>query len=248
MTEQPQQRNIAEILAQLQTSTQLLGLFSLLLESILVVCIWKLEGTTQLVAIILGLMNFPIAIWGVIYLERSRIRFDSVSNPSLSSPETEIQYEYDVFLSAPMDSWDDDNDLRLNREKIIKIKAALRKFCGLELTFYAGTDIENRAKFQAPSVALRQNFEKMGKSKKFIMIYPEPLASSILLEAGMALALRKDSVWFVHDRDQLPYLLREASNASRQNGLPSISIYQCPSIDDVLKTIEQDGKDIFKKG
>ncbi len=49
----------------------------------------------------------------------------------------------------------------------------------------------------------------MQVSRTFALVYPEPIVTSALFEAGYALALKLPSRYFVRDRDDLPYLMKE---------------------------------------
>ena len=238
-------RDIASILGNLDTTTKLLGLGILVVEATLVVAATQLEGIAQTILILGALFILGLIIGGGIYLERTRmIEERKTPPPPVDPPEMTITYA--VFISTPMDAYTDDQSRQEHRKKILQIKDALRQCCQFEPTFYAGTDIVDEEGFQSPAVAIRQNFQKMQQSQRFIMIYPERLPSSILVEAGMALALGKDSVWFVKSGQSLPFLLREASNASKQDRLPNIRIYEYNSIEDILNWIDQDRQDLFK--
>jgi hypothetical protein len=225
----------------LDTTRKLLGLGLLVVEVTIVVAATQLEGIAQTILIVGALFIFILTIVGGIYLEIMERKPPSLP---IHPPETTITYA--VFISTPMDAYTDDQSRQEHRDKILQIKDALRQCCKFEPTFYAGTDIVDEEGFQSPAVALRQNFQKMQESKRFIMIYPERLPSSILVEAGMALALGKDSVWFVKSPQSLPFLLREASNASKQDGLPNIRIYKYNSIEDILNWIDRDRQDLFE--
>ena len=58
-------------------------------------------------------------------------------------------------------------------------------------------------------VALKQ-------SHRFVLLYPQKLPTSALFEAGYALALDCDSHYFVRDRDDLPFLMRELAGVTQK--------------------------------
>ncbi len=68
------------------------------------------------------------------------------------------------------------------------------------------------------------------------MLYPQKMASSVLFEAGFALALDKYSLYFAADRTELPFMLREAAGVFarvRIHEVPCLTNYDC--IVDVIR-------------
>ena len=68
----------------------------------------------------------------------------------------------------------------------------------------------------------------------------------MLVEVGMALAAKKNNIWFVKKGRQLPFLLRGAANASGESGLSNIGIYQYDRIDAIVTRIKNNGPKLFK--
>ncbi len=58
----------------------------------------------------------------------------------------------------------------------------------------------------------------------FVMIYPGKIVTSALVEVGYAMALRLPCLLLVRDRDDLPYLLKQAERAGEAAQLPPIEI------------------------
>ncbi len=152
---------------------------------------------------------------------------------------------YEVFLSAPMADITDEATYKLQRDEILRVKDALRKFCRFETTFYAGTDIEAPDGFNTEHIALRGNFRRIQESRRLMLIYPKRSGSSILFEAGLAIAFGKPSVWFIKAGEKLPYLMRGAAGASESEGLPRMRVYTYDSVADIVKRMENDGAGIF---
>lgn len=250
---EPPSSKIVPVLKILDTTTKLLGLAILVAQGILLFLANRLDGLAQILLVVGTLVLLLIAVTGGIYLEAKRISSNRTAAPLKPSENPQIAFKYtsvsskpnSLFLSAPMDAFDNAETQVEHREVVLQIQDSLRKHCGIEYTYYAGTDIQNGEEFQSPAVALRQNFQKLCEAEKFIMIYPERLASSILFEAGMALGLRKDSVWFAKEGKKLPFLMRRAEGASEKGGLPKIQIYYYDSPRKILNWIENDGNLLF---
>jgi hypothetical protein len=76
------------------------------------------------------------------------------------------------------------------------------------------------------------------------MIYPARMVSSVLAEAGFALAAGKPSLYFVRRAEDLPFLLTRAESL-RPPAFPPVVIHECPTPDDILRVIRVDGANLF---
>lgn len=131
---------------------------------------------------------------------------------------------WDIFLSMPMASAGP-ADYEKTLTDAQQIRAALEDHCGWQ-AFFAGADIPTINDFDTPDRALQTNCIAVRESARFMMalLYPLTRPSSVFVEAGFALALNKPSVYFVRDRQVLPYILREASVHSSAAGLPTVRV------------------------
>ncbi len=125
------------------------------------------------------------------------------------------RFRYDVFLSAPMAAYADDAAYKAGRVGIKKIFDTLITACALRV-YWAAEKIESMKDFDTVDVSVEDDLRAVEDSRYFILFYPEPLATSALFEAGYALALRRVSHYFVRDRQHLPFLLRELSDAGQR--------------------------------
>ena len=116
--------------------------------------------------------------------------------------------EYDIFISAPMTSFNEakyDEIHKLSEsvsDAITKHTNVKKIYSGL-LKFKSINDIEDE------TAAAKNDFQKISSSKKFILIYPEKIVTSCLVEIGYAICLNLPCILFVRDRDDLPYNLKE---------------------------------------
>jgi hypothetical protein len=135
----------------------------------------------------------------------------------------------DVFLSSPMASLDSRQAYDQQREDAKTLAAEIRAQCNLTV-YYAGRDISNQTEFDDEAVAVQDNVAALLDSRYFVLLVTRPLqtpSTSVLVEAGMALAYGKPSIYFVSDLSFLPYILRRIGDGSLRTSMPSVSIEIC---------------------
>ena len=152
------------------------------------------------------------------------------------------QCNYDVFLSAPMAAYENNEQYRQSRAEIKKIFDAFKDYCGFKV-YWAGEEIENIWDFDTKDVSVITDLKAVKESKYFCLIYMERLVTSSLFEAGFALALNKFSVYFVEKRNDLPFLMRDAgsvfTNVRIHNG------DEWKTIDDLVQVIHRNKDRLF---
>jgi hypothetical protein len=111
-----------------------------------------------------------------------------------------------------MAAFADDADYVAARADVLKIFKALTEDCGMRV-YWAGEKIEHMADFDTIDISVLDDLKALEQCRCFVLVYPAKLASSALFEAGYALALKRPSHYFVRDRDDLPFLLRELPGA-----------------------------------
>ena len=99
-----------------------------------------------------------------------------------------LPYKYDVFLSSPMSAFETDEDYKKDRDVMLKLKKYLEEQKNVSI-YYAGEHIKSSISFENELVG-NNDFEAIESSRCFIMFYPERIVSSVLVEAGYALALK----------------------------------------------------------
>lgn len=117
-------------------------------------------------------------------------------------------FVYDVFLSTPMAAYQNDAEYAAERLQIKKLFDSLTGRCGLKV-YWAAEKIESMSDFDTLDVSVLDDLKALQTSRTFSLIYTKRLATSALFEAGYALALKRVSHYFVRDRDDLPFLMRE---------------------------------------
>jgi hypothetical protein len=117
------------------------------------------------------------------------------------------KFIYDVFLSTPMAAFDTNDEYKAGWTRFRKVFDAL-KGEGLKV-YWAAEDIDSKDKFDSLDVSVLDDLKALQQSRRFMLLYPQKLVTSALFEAGYALALKRFSHYFVRDRDDLPFLMRE---------------------------------------
>lgn len=128
-------------------------------------------------------------------------------------------FDHDVFLSTPMASFASDAEYRNYRANVMKVFKAIKEGCGYRV-YWAAENIETMSDFDTLDVSVNDDLSALAGSRCFVLIYPEKLASSALFEAGYALANGLHSHYFVENRDNLPFLMRELAGP-----IPNVRIH-----------------------
>ena len=177
-------------------------------------------------------------------------RFRGEPAPSETDDPAPTVFAYDAFISAPMDGFKADENVdpkmarELHNENMRIFQTNLRKCCRMDRTFYAGLDMPSRTDYDDETVGLKNVWTTIRQARLFILIYPKRSASSIIFEAGMAIALGKPSFWFVKRGERLPYLMR-GYQASLTEGLPLVRIIEYDAFDEVIQKLQNNGAEIF---
>jgi nucleoside 2-deoxyribosyltransferase len=128
----------------------------------------------------------------------------------------------DLFIAAPMSGYQSDAEYRRTRGLVMSLIAALKDARPNARIYFAGTGIETSADFTGQKMAMQDDLAALQRSDVFILIYPEKVHSSVLVEAGYALALRIPTIVLVRRKADLPYLFQEAENLAGGPLLPAV--------------------------
>jgi len=161
---------------------------------------------------------------------------------ALEAERKALRPKYDVFLSAPMASFNDDSKYQSFRTDVMKVIQGLRSiglsvFCALE-------DIDSMSKFDTHGISTAGDIEVLQNSGHFVMLYPQKLATSALFEAGYALALGMPSLFFVRLEEDLPYLMQRLPEA-----LTEVSILdsrEWKTYEEIVTLLQRNGKRWFR--
>lgn len=155
------------------------------------------------------------------------------------------RYKYDVFLASPMAALDTDADYQRYRHAALAVEKALVECCDIKSVFYAGREITTKKAFEAAGDSLNEDFRALQASRYFMLVYPERRMSSVIYEAGMALAMGKPSIYLTNNRSDLPFLLQQAPQAFDRL---KVKIYEnCADTEDVVRVIRNNCGSLFLK-
>ena len=157
-------------------------------------------------------------------------------------PLRPLKLQYDVFLASAMAAIDDEAAYAKQRADIERIKDALLARPGIERIYDSGVNL-NFKDWEPEQVAAEVDLEALRHSRYFMLYYPAKLVSSVLFEAGYAIGMGKPGVYIVPDQAVLPFLMRDMEALSRR--YPQVRIWECASVDEVVKRIRQSGKHVF---
>lgn len=193
---------------------------------------------TVLTAIISALATIGAALIGVL-LKRS---MDAKETSDLSSSREALakkRHKFDVFVSAPMASYETDAEVLADHERIAPVVAFLEDQLSLAV-YWAGRNIRSKADFDAPDISATKDVDALLESKFFLLLYPAKIASSVLFEAGIALRSCLTSIYFVKTAKHLPFLMEQASQAFK-----NVRIYEGEIPVDLIALLRRHGKDLF---
>jgi hypothetical protein len=129
-----------------------------------------------------------------------------------------------IFLAAPMSAFSSDDEYRLHREIVGKVCDHLER-SGQASVYFAGRAIAGASDFDDPKAAFLADFQALVECDLFVLYYPAPIRSSVLVEVGMAIGRGKPSLLVPARRDDLVFLLKQAENSGGLgNEIPPILI------------------------
>ena len=142
-----------------------------------------------------------------------------------------LQDKCKVFLASPISGFNTLEDYSEDRDKMFKLIDILEAKLGK--VFYAGKNIPNNSILDSDS-EIKRDFDAIRECQYFIMFYPDKIVSSVLVEAGYALALKKPSIYFVKNIKNLPFLLQFASREYR-----NVKLIEYSCIKDIINLIAE---------
>jgi hypothetical protein len=187
--------------------------------------------TTQLIVVIGGsLVSFAVIALGVVLLRRGKT--DSSRAP-----------RHDVFIAAPMAGFGTDEAGRKAAVDIVnRTQAALQRI-GLQQVYTPVLARPEPPKYETPSTGFDVEWDALRSSKRYLLILPAimPAGTSVLVTAGVAVALGVPTVVFARKDAPLPYLIQGAVESKRVN----VRLREYLDIDGIEQTITNDGLRLF---
>jgi hypothetical protein len=183
-----------------------------------------------------SLLGLSTAAFVIVILVRPEVMIPGLgttSEPAQNLDSTSQDEQYDVFISSPMSTFKDNQSYVNHRCEVMQVMSALR-VCGFRSVYCAIDRCESIDHFEAKDIAFAKDTRALRNSARFLMIYPGLLSSrvpsSVLVEAGMALALNKPSIYWVAKSAKLPFMLEMANQAQNSR----VSVYRYTNVNDIL--------------
>ena len=153
--------------------------------------------------------------------------------------------KYDVFIAAPMASFNNNEEYVKARNEVMKVYNALVDACQYKV-YCALSNCETMDEFNAKNVSAIEDIDALKTSRIFIMILPRKMYSGVIFEAGYALSRKMFSVYFVEKRSDLPFMMQELPDIYEHVQAHAMNISH--SYDCVAKMIRRDKHNLFKVG
>lgn len=118
-----------------------------------------------------------------------------------------LRTEHDVFISIPMTGLNSEEKYNEIHQEAVEIGRVFTQEPEINNIYCAAITYKTLNQIQNALVA--DDLDHLKKSKRFILIYPEKLVTSCLVEAGYAICLGIPCIFFVKNEDHLPYILKE---------------------------------------
>lgn len=156
-------------------------------------------------------------------------------------PDRYRNFKYDVFIASPITALNQAEREEL-QQWIAAIKSVLKESRGMERVYFAGQDLEDLgAMWQDAYVGRTEVLSQIAQSRYFMLVYPNNMISSSLIETGWALGIRKPAIVFCHYRADLPTLLGSSKIVQK---LVAIHNYTYETLEDILTVLRAD-PDLF---
>ena len=120
------------------------------------------------------------------------------------------RYKYNLFISYPMKPLGLEESKKLY-EVVLVSKNAIQNYRP-DFKIFASVDNLIDEKEGEKTIPQTDSFEALRKSKKYLLIYPKVMASSVLIELGYALCMDKQIIILAKKFEDLPYLLQTRIN------------------------------------
>jgi hypothetical protein len=149
---------------------------------------------------------------------------------------------YDLFISVPMAAFDVENEFELFHKTTLDIVHEIKKNCKFKNIFYAGQEIKSPIDFESEDSSIVEDYDACFRSKYFMLIYPQKIATSALIELGWAMAHKKPIIIFVKNRKDLPFLVKNGDSV-----FSNLRIYNYKTSLDIINMFRVNGNKIFEQ-
>ncbi|MCW3120543.1 MAG: hypothetical protein JWQ38_35 [Flavipsychrobacter sp.] len=232
--------NRVPLIRSVSTPLQFATLIVLVVESLLALLLSKAQtdDIPLYVGLMCGILVLLIVSIFILEYKKLKLKSEDIIPDTGKTENQEKTFKYDVFLAAPMAALGSANFKDFN-DKVKEIMKILEADCGFPRIFFAGKNMTTMNDFDTPDVSVDTDINALRDSRIFIMIYPEKIVSSVLYEAGIALALGKPSFYFGHI-DNFPFLMKQANQK-----FSHVKIQEADTLDKTINMLKINKAQLF---
>lgn len=231
----------SSVINAISTPIQLAALIVLVVEGLLAYILTKAGNadSSLYVGLMVGVLVLTIVAVFIIEFKRIKLK-ESNTIPTTGEVESaKKNYTWDVFLAAPLAALSDES-FESDLSKMKEIKTILEEECDFKRVFFAGTNMKTKQDFETADVSVEADVNALKESQNFILIYPDKIVSSVLFEAGIALALGKPSFYF-GATDNFPFLMKQANQKFN-----FVKIQDVDNLDKIISILKKNKRQLFK--
>ena len=221
-----------------------LGFFALviLVSEGLILYLIKGATGTNLSVLTCGCVLIPFFCMLLVYLMNKSASTQAPAlsvNPEIKQPSGN---SYDLFVSAPMAAFETEKEFQSSRDSVLDVIRNIKKNCKFNGVFYAGNEIESIKDFESEDMSVVEDYDACYRSRYFMLIYPQKIATSALVELGWAMAHKKPTIIFAKNRGHLPFLVKNADAV-----FSNIRIYEYKTSSDINNKFYANGLNLFEQ-
>jgi len=149
--------------------------------------------------------------------------------------------KYDLFVSTPMAAFGTSGEYEKFREATLDTIRGIKRSCAFSDVFFAGQEISSFKEFESEDLSVVQDYAALKNSTNFILIYPQKLATSALIELGWAMVMKKPIIIFAKNKDDLPFLMKNADAVYK-----NIAIYEYKTSSDIQTKFSANQRKLFE--
>jgi hypothetical protein len=229
------------IITAVDSPIRLFALVALIFNGVMVFFAYRTKSEDSKTLFIISLVAFVVLFIAIIFaLSDKRMKVPEIGGVE---PDSKMM-RYDFFVAAPMASMANNAEYQAGRNKILEVIKTIKTECGLETFFYAGENIETIEQFETEDISVQLDMKAIQNSKYFVLLNFSKMEkpSSTILEAGIALALGKKSLYFGPHKN-FPFLMKQADQAFRH-----VKIYEANNYEDVTRILKNNGEKLLNLG
>lgn len=114
-----------------------------------------------------------------------------------------------IFIATPIAGFLNKEDYKKYRRLIEAVIVELKNIKGLGNIYCEITNLDDVYNYDTPAVSAMKDFNNILNSEYFVLLYPQRVVSSALIELGYALAEGKKILIISSSKEALPYMALE---------------------------------------